>query len=86
MLDVSNIVLQLFKMICMVIIKSVTGKGMKIAAYRKSKNRKYVPDHTVRVREVGGSNPLTPTQVCTALLEGGVSFKDTKRAFKGNTE
>ena len=31
-------------------------------------------ERTVRVREVGGSNPLTPTQFCTALPEGGASF------------
>jgi len=46
---------------------------------RELKNRTKVPEHTVRVREVGGSNPLTPTQFCTALPEGGVSFSAQKR-------
>jgi hypothetical protein len=42
-------------------------------------------NHTVRVREVGGSNPLTPTQFCTALPEGGASFICPKRVFLENT-
>jgi len=51
---------------------------------RELKNRTKVPDHTVRVREVGGSNPLTPTQFYTALLEGGASSDAPRMVFLGN--
>jgi hypothetical protein len=56
-------------------------KVWKLYVVLCQKNRKSVPDLTVRVREVEGSNPFTPTQFCTALPEGGVSFNAPKRVF-----
>jgi hypothetical protein len=56
-------------------------KVWKLYIVLRQNSRKSVPERTVRVREVGGSNPLTPTQFFTALPEGGASFKASKRVF-----
>jgi hypothetical protein len=40
----------------------------------ESKSKKYILGFTVRVREVGGSNPLTPTEsFYTALPEEAIA-------------